>query len=298
MITINENSYIIFALIASISFAVSQILNKLLSKHSIDNSDSLFTYFMIASFTFGLVLIPFVDFTFPTIAMLKYLLGATSLLILGFYFFYKGIFTADATTFSPLFMLQAGMIGILAYVFLGERFPLSNYLWLILLIFGTLLVSFQEKMTIKKFFSRGVVFILLMQVVHSISNIFVGFSLRTISPIQLLFYEYMIVGIFAVFYILIKKPKMNYNFKQVSPMFLSTFITGIGGISLFQAFTQNLTVSSVIASLSSSIVFVFSILASSFAPQLLEHHTYKVYIIRGIGLVIILIGAAGITLSK
>jgi hypothetical protein len=120
--------------------------------------------------------------------------------------------------------------------------------------------------------------------------------LTFVSPVQLLFWEYLLIEVIAIVFWVIKRPKMNYAFPQVWPMFLSSYIVGIGVISLFSAYAQNLTVSSVIGLLSSPIVFLISILASRFSPQLLEHHSAKVYFIRAIGLIIILIGAVKISL--
>ena len=88
---------------------------------------------------------------------------------------------------------------------------------------------------------------------------------------------------------------MNYQLSQIGPMFLSSYVVGIGVISLFSAYAQNLTVSSVIGLLSSPIAFVISILASKYSPQLLEHHSPKTYLVRALGLLVILLGAVQIT---
>jgi len=69
--------------------------------------------------------------------------------LIGYYLFFTGIFMTDASSFAPLFQLQAGFAGKLAFLFLDERFLLSNYLWMILHILGTILVSYHEKMTVK-----------------------------------------------------------------------------------------------------------------------------------------------------
>lgn len=290
-------SYIIYALVAAFCFGVSQILNKLLSKHSINNSESLMAYFMMATFVFGLFLVPFVPLTIPTLYQLLLMFVATSAFLLGYYLFYKGIFTADASTFAPLFQLQAGLIAFLAFLFLGERFPLQNYFWMALLVIGTILVLYNEKMSLKNFITKGVAFILGMQVLHAVSNLFVGFILKEVSSLQLLFWEDMMIGILLVLFLVAKKPKLKYPVSQVYPMFISSFVVGLGVIALFEAFAQNLTISSVIGLLSAPMVFVVSLLASKISPTFLEHHSTKVYVVRGVGLLVILLGAYKITTS-
>lgn len=290
-------NYLFFAFLAAVCFAVGQILNKLLSKHSIDNKDTMMAYFMLSTFSFGVVLLPFVPLTIPSIEALKLIVVIASTVLLGYYSFFSGIFDTDASSFAPLFQLQAGLVGILAFIFLGERFPIQNYFWMGLLIIGAILVSIDEKMTIKSFFNKGMALILLMQVFHAIANLFVGFTLKQLTPIQILFWENMMIGLICLVFILIKKPKMNLKIAKAAPMFLSSFVIGIGIISIIRAFSENLTISSVIGLLSAPIVFVVSLLASKFSPTFLEHHPTKVYLIRGAGLLVILLGAYRIALG-
>jgi drug/metabolite transporter (DMT)-like permease len=290
-------NYMFFAFVAAVCFATSQIINKLQSKHSIDNKDSMMAYFMLTTFSFGIILLPFVPFTFPSFALLELMGIAVGTFLLGYYFFFTGVFDADASSFAPLFQIQAALVGFLAFVFLGERFPAQNYLWMIALVLGAIFVSFNEKMTPKSFLNKGILFILLMQLCHAISNLFVGFTLKQLTPIQFLFWEDMMIGVVCLLFVLIKRPKMKYKATEIAPMFLSSYIVGIGVIALFNAFTQNLTISSVIGLLSAPIVFVVSLIASKFSPKFLEHHTPKVYLIRGIGLLIILLAAYKITVG-
>jgi drug/metabolite transporter (DMT)-like permease len=283
-------NYLFFAFIAAICFSLSQVINKLLSKHTIGNTDSLMAYFMLSTFTFGLFLIPFVPLSIPSADILLLATGAIIFFLIGYYCFFRGIFHADASTTAPLFQIQAALVGFLAYIFLGERFPAANYIWMIIILCGAILVSFDEKMTPKSFFNRGIVLVLFMQLFHAVSNTITGLTLERLTPIQVLFWENMITGFFCCLFILIRKPKMNYTIHQVAPMFLNNAIVGLGVLALFQAYTSNLTISSVIGLLSAPIVFIIGFIASSISPAFLEHHPPKVYIARGIGLLIILFG--------
>jgi drug/metabolite transporter (DMT)-like permease len=214
---------------------------------------------------------------------------------IGYYLFYTGIFQADASTFAPLFQLQGGLIAMLAFLFLGERFPLTNYLWISLLIIGAVLVTIDESMKLKSLLKKGVLLILLMQVFHAISNLFVGLTLKYIGPVEILFMQYLALGVILIPFYLAVKPRLKYSVKSLSPLFLASCISAVGAIFLFKAFQTNLTVSSAISLLNAPIVFIISVLASSFFPQLLEHHSRKVYILRAVGLLIILLGAFKLT---
>ena len=287
--------YVIFSLLAAVSFAISSLLNKLTSKHSINNKNSLMALFLIFSFILGLLLFPFINISFPPIQAIKPLIINTLTFSFGYYLFYNGIFSTDASSFAPLFQLQSGLIAVLAFLFLGERFPSADYLWLGLLFIGAIIVTVDESMSLKSFLKRGVLSILAMQLLHAISNLFVGITLKYLTPVEILFWQYLILGfLFTPFY-LITKPRLRYSVKKLSPLFLASTLSSLGAIFLFKAFTSNLTISSTIAMLSTPLIFVISVIASKFFPQLLEQHSRKVYLVRSIGLAFILLGAYKIT---
>jgi drug/metabolite transporter (DMT)-like permease len=196
-----------------------------------------------------------------------------------------------------LFQLQAVLIALLAYIFLNERFPIQNYLWATLLVAGSVLVSIDEKMSIKTFFKPGIILILVMQLFHAGSNLFIGFTLQNINFIQVSFWANLIIAISFFPFILITKPKLKYSLKNVSPVLLATTISNFGALFLFKAFEENLTITSVIALLNAPLVFTISVLASKYLPTLIEHHSAKVYVIRGTGLIITLIAAYKIVIS-
>ena len=182
-------SYILLSFLAASFFALSLVFNKFVSKHKIDNKNSLMVYFMFASFLFSLILFPFTSHIIPGFDILLNIFIATTTFLVGYYLFFLGISDTDASVVAPLFQLQAVIVAILAFLFLGERFPVSNYFWITLIVSGVVLVSLDEKTNIKSFFKKGVIFILLMQLLHGVSNLFVGFSLQSVNFIDMLFWE-------------------------------------------------------------------------------------------------------------
>lgn len=283
-------NYIFFALLAAICFATSSLISKFISKHRIPKPDSLFvlTLFLVLP---NIILIPFlspIQFSTPAIApLVLYSLFFT----LGLYFFTKGIYLIDASVAGPLFQVQSGLIVILAAIFLNEKLSTQNYLWIALLLVGAILVTLNEKMSLKSFLQTGVVFILIMQVLHAISNIFVRFALTSINPFNVIFFGYILHALFAGTYTLIKKPILKFPSNTILLLYFRGAVQFIGATSLFYAFQQNVSISSTLGLLSAPIVFIVSVIASKFYPKLLEHHSAKVYLIRGLGLVMILFGA-------
>lgn len=75
-------------------------------------------------------------------------------------------------------------------------------------------------------------------------------------------------------------------------MVISGFFTVSSLALLFTAFQNNLTISLVISNfLVPIIVLALTFLASAFKPNLLEHHRPQIYLVRTIGVSLILAGA-------
>lgn len=289
--------YIFFSFIAAVGFAFSGVVNKFISKHAIKERWPFLFYYYLTFFPFVLII--------PFIAKLQTPAGNWSNLFLYSLFFFLGnicfftaVFKIDASVLAPFFQLQSAFIAILAFLFLGERFPLLNYMWIGLILIGAVLVSLDERMHIKTFFQRAIFLIIFMQIFYAISNLYAGFALKAMDFWNLTFWT-TLISAFIVLAIVpsLAKFKLKASFKQVKPVILSNFFSFIAVISLFAAFQTNLTISSAISLLSSPIILGITILASRFRPELLEHHTSRVYLVRGIGVLLILFGAMRISLS-
>jgi len=252
---------------------------------------------MFASFLFALVLFPFTSKMIPNANTFLNIFIATTTFLVGYYLFFIGISDTDASVFAPLFQLQAALVAVLAFFFLGERFPITNYFWIGTIIIGVILVSADEKIKLKSFLKKGIIFILAMQLFHAISNLFVGFSLQGVGFIDMLFWEYIIVGVYSIPFYFVFKPRVKYPMKSLFHFGIATYLSSIGALFLFKAFEQNLTISSTISFMSSPIVFMISIIASRFKPELLEHHNAKIYLVRALGVVFILFGALKLSLN-
>ncbi len=289
--------YTVLSLITATLFAANQILTKLLTKHSVKNAEALTLFSFLGLLIFGVCLAPFTPLLVLTPKLVVMICFAAATFSSGFYLLLKGMQTVDVSAVSPLFVLQSGLIGIWAFIFLGERFPLENYLWLGLMLVGAVLVSVNDKLSLKAFMAPGVLFILATQVLHSLSNLTVSFIIKEIPVMSFLFWQYVVIGCFAVVGLYKTKSYAQYAPKQVGLTILPVFIMGVGVISLFTAYTQNVTVSSVLSLMTAPLVLIFSIGASAFAPQLLEHHPPKVYAVRAVGLAIILLSVLKVAMG-
>lgn len=290
-------SYILLSVVAAVLFGLDGLLNKFTTKHKINNHNSMMFYFCAFSFIYAFVLLPLVkSLSIPAPAILP-LVSLSLAFLAGAYCFYAGIYSTDASSFAPFFQLQTVFIVILAYVFLGERFPVSNYLWITLVLLGAMVVGVEESFKWRAVFHKGFFLLFAMQVLHAFSNLFVGMALNYIDPYQILFWEYLLMGLFLIPFYLMTRPPLNFSLKSLLPLAIASWSSSTGAVFLYKAFETNLTLSSVISLLTAPFVLIVTIIASRFRPDLLEHHTRKVYLVRVLGLVIILVGVLKISLG-
>lgn len=288
-------NYILLSFLAAVSFALAGVFNKYASKHAIKERWPLLFYYYATFFPFVLFIPLFAKVHIPTGSWLTLLLYSL-FFFLGNICFFTAIFKTDASVFASFFQLQAAFIAILAFIFLGERFPLTNYLWIGLILVGAILVSLDERLTLKTFFQRAVFLIIVMQFFYAVSNLYAGFALKAMNFWNLTFWSTLVsASLTFVFIPPLAKFKLKVSFNQLKPLFTMNFFSFIGVISLFAAFRTNLTISSTISLLTAPIVLLISIILSKFRPEFIEHHTGKVYIIRTVAVVLIILGALKIS---
>jgi len=289
--------YIFFSLLAALGFALNGLIQKFTSKHRISDPWTLLFYSYVTYVPFLLFYPIIFNIRFPSSELIFIFLYAL-MFTLGNIFFMNAIYKIDASTFAPFFQLQSAFVAVLAFVFLGERFPAQNYLLIFLMIVGSILVTIDEKMSIKTYFKIGIALIVLQQIFHAASNIFAGFALRSMDSFTFIFWGDLLGSIMVVLIaLLLGKIRLRVSFSQIKPLIFSGFFSLIGATALFIAFKTNVTISSAISLLTSPIVLITTIVSSKFKPELLEHHPKNVYLIRGSGVLLILIATIKLSMG-
>lgn len=285
--------FVVLSFIAASCFATSGVIEKFASKHVITSRWPLLFWYYAAFIPFVLIIPLIAHIAIPqTAQQWLYIAAYSSLFLIGNICFFIAIFQTDASVFSPLFQLQAAFLAMLSYAFLGERFAGGNYFWMVLMFVGAMLVSLDERFTIRAFFQRSILLIIAMQVFHAGSNLFAGFLLRFLDFWNVLWWT-TIVSTLSVFLFTFfaNGLQVKVSWRQLRPMVLTNAVTFIGAAALFRAFAENVTLSGAISLLSGPITFIITLVASKVKPGLLEHHTGLVYGIRGLGIFLTVAGA-------
>jgi uncharacterized membrane protein len=286
--------YVIFSVLAALLFSLSGLISKYVSKHCIHDSWALLFYADLAFVPFLLLLPAFFPVSLPRQGWGFIALYAVTFFA-GHLLFIRAIYRLDASTFAPFFQLQSGLIAVLAFLLLGERFAPSNYLFLAFMLAGAVVVTLDERMSMRSFFQSATLLIVLQQLLHAFSNICAGFALRSMNSFTFLFWGDLLVSLLALAAApLAGVSRLRVRAAQVRPLFAAGLLSVSGAVLFFTAYESNVTLSSALALLSAPIILLLTVVSSVWRPELLEHHGAKVYLLRAIGVAMILGGALGI----
>lgn len=280
--------FYIFAWIASIGYGLEIIVIKLVNKHL---SANLWVFNFLWNFLVLLLIVPFAianHATLPTqwsnviIAGVLYAVAGITYVI--------NLSKLDVSVFAPLFNFRTVFAVILAAIFLHERLS-PEQLFLIAIIFiGGLFVSTDERFSIKTFFDKRIFYSLLMMVIIALEAIYTNKSINELG----FWTASLWITIIAQGILLFTWPKFGKDFKKIgSKEFSATLLAAsLGVVAVLasnKAFAENIGISAAIISLPISMIIAFSF--SVFAPQLLEKHTVKVYVVRFTAAVVMILAA-------
>ncbi|TSC65803.1 MAG: S-adenosylmethionine uptake transporter [Candidatus Doudnabacteria bacterium Gr01-1014_77] len=270
-------SFYIFAWIASIAYGLEVVIVKLVNKHL---SPNLWVFNFIWNFLILLLIVPFAianHATLPT-EWLNVIMAGLLYAIAGITYV-TSLSKLDVSVFTPLFSFRTVFAVILAAIFLNERLN-PEQLYLIAIIFiGGLFVSTDESFSIRTFFNKKIFYALLMMAIIALEAIFANKSINELGFWTASLWIALIAQVILIF----TWPKFGKDLKKIGLKEFGATLLGaltgvVGVLASNKAFAENIGVSAAIISLPISMIIAF--LFSVFAPQLLEKHTIKVYVVR------------------
>ncbi len=285
-------SYIYLSLFAATAFALANLATKFSSKHAIADQPVLLFYYYLTLVPFLLIIPIFFEVNVPPSSAWPAVWLYGLIFFIGNIFSVLAIYRFDSSTFAAFTQLRPAFVGLLAFWFLGEQFPLADYWLLGLMLIGAVLTALDERMQIKNLLRSAVLLLIGLQLIHALAQLFAGLALQSMNSFTILFWGNLVSCIFALLLIPWLGQRLRIRFVQVRPMLISGFFTVASLALLFTAFQSNLTLSSAISKLTMPvIVLTLTFLASLLKPELLEHHPPRVYLVRAFGISLIMAGA-------
>ena len=283
-------SYIFLTLLAALFYSFGGISGKIATKHKISNLFSLLFWLNITA----LIFVPFlwiksgqIQNPFHLSFLIFILFFATASALMWWV-----LYNMDVSIFQSLFSAQSIFVTILAFFMLGEKFSAIVYIAIALMILGGFFISYDEKSKLKAVFNKNILLMVLVILLFAFSDIFAKKVLNAgLDPWN--FKAWSLVGLAIIFipsYFFAKK-EIKISFNQVSPLLLNNFFNIVAHVAIYYAFLSNVTISQALAMFGSFFTLIITSIASKLYPKWLEHHSAKVYLIRSVGGIFLVISA-------
>lgn len=286
-------NYIWFAWITAVFYSASGLVGKFASNHKIKNR-------WLYSFVWSLIVV-ILSCTAALYFGISRPTHWSSLVVAGFFsaltalMYTFAIYVLDVSVLSSLYSFRAPMSVLLGAIFFRESLTLYQLILIGILTIGGMVVSVDERMSVRSFFRKPVAFALLMIALSSVYNALVK-NAAALNPYwtTVFWYNFFTQVFFlpAIPFFWKELPKIH--LRDYTHVVLSGVLAGIGGLTVISAITGNLGITMAILTL--PLTLIAAMVLSHFAPTLLETHTKKVYSIRLVAAIVMF--AAALALSK
>lgn len=288
-------SWIIFSILAALSLAIVNILDKFILTKWIKNPTLLIMLLgivgIVVSFFIwivrGLSGLSFFNMALALIASIFYLL--TNL------FYFKVTQTQEISRIAPLLRLTPFFVLIFAYFFFGETFGFLKYLGIAFLIIGSLLICIKG--SVKLSFGKSLWFTMIAVISSAVSTIITKHLLHYADFWTI--FAYLRIGVFVVLI-----PVFYWNFsnliltvkkqgkKIIWLLSLNELLLLLSVLFVTVALSQNsATLTTALFSIHPFFVLLFAIILSKFYPHIIKEKIKKADIILKItAIVLIFIG--------
>ena len=229
-----------------------------------------------------IVLFGNVYFEFPW-TLLSVLNGL--ILYTSFILYNKAMMFEEASKIVPLIFLNPIFVLPLAVVFLNEILNPVKYLGVILLTTSAILISYKKTEDKRYEFSRALPLMLILDLLLACCNIIAKYTLNFIDYWS--FFHWSAIGGFIGGGLLLLSRYHRENFKRdiskikIDSVFLMLFILGfviyfIATIFFYKAMSlQYISIIAVIPSIQPFVVFIYTLILSTFAPNYLSEKIDK-----------------------
>ena len=280
--------FILFAWGASLLYGFYNVFGKLTTKYAIKN---IWLFSFLYTFFATLITLPIAIFNNVGLPSAWGNLVISAVINALFTIFYAlAISKLDVTVIGPLFNFRLAFSVLLSITILNEVVPGVNFLFIGIILIAGLFVSLDEKFTFKSFFTKSILYGVLMAFFLALHGVFINKAVAEAGYWETnLFGPFITLIILAFTFPLFKTDIQKITLKSTGGLFAMSLCLAFGDILANKAYSDNVSLSTAIISLPMSMIIVFVL--AVFKPDLLEKHTLKIYIIR-FGAALIMIVAA------
>lgn len=269
-------SFQFFAWLSSISSGISILSTKITSKHLIKNPWH-FNFLMMASISVVTICVSiYSGARFPAFLVPVVLAGITSGLISVAFVF--AIYHLDISVLAPLFSFRTFFGLIFGTVLLHEVISRQDIFFILIIFVAGFFVTFDQKLKLRSFFQKGILYALCMTAGLGIFGVFVQIAIRE-NGFWTASCGISIVALITILpTVLLAKEPLRITRMSLYAIAVITLFDTISRLASQKAYAENYTISQAIVSLPISMFFVF--ILSQIKPQFLESHPLSVYLVR------------------
>lgn len=304
--------YFYLAVSATLCYAIGAVYSKMFMEY-IQNPVLL----MIYQFTINLIVV-FIVFVvlfilgtdFSTLFNLEdfVILTISSILIfLGVVTFYYGLNIGNVSVATVVLSSRVLFVIPLGILFLNEIYSTAIYFWIIIIVIGIILVSWQKGLPIKDvFLLKGTIYYILTNIFWAVANSLITFLHNDVHFVAIILLRLIVLT--SLIFIFAPKLNTSFNYKPLDKKFNKKFailsfflvlILFLGDLQYIYALGESVTITEAIGSLQGLFAFII-VLGLSWFPffknGLKEPLDKYTLVVRILGMVLATIGTLAIAI--
>jgi len=290
--------WFVFALIAPVMWAMSNIIDKIMFNRYVKNPFSYQVILQVTNTPVAILFLLFVPISVDIFSLIGILYGGFLAIVSVFY--NKALMKEEVSRVMAIFYTNPIFVLLLAVIFLGESLSLTKYLGVALLVSSAILASYKMMKGKSRFQLGAVIFILIFGLSWAAGNVLSKWAFNYTSYLSFLFWT--IVGAIIVgFSFLIPENIRKDFFADVRRMGragwgfrgFATIVYYTGLISFYTAISIGfVSLVGAIPSIQPFLVFLYSLFFSIFLPNVIKEEISRYNILtKLLAVILIFIGS-------
>ncbi len=287
--------WIILTLTAAFIWAISSLFDKFILSHELKDP-------LLATAISGIIATPI--FLIPALLLKSPILISFNLILItffagvfaaiAFYFYLMAVKRAEISRVISFLSITPIFVIFFAFVFLGERLTSLNYFGIVLLVFGSFLISVKKNHDSEYQISKAFFIILLSSLFYALRDVIIKFTYLSISVWSAMFWLGLGICFVSVFMFIKHHPHLRKKaVKGVKHLIFIRIISSFSLLIFLIAISLGpVSLVSALVKLQILLVFAGTLILSRFHPHILkEKITVSILIQKAMAIIAILAGA-------
>lgn len=288
--------WIILTLISAFLWALSSLFDKFILSHELKDP-------LLAATVSGIVSMPI--FVLPALLLKSTILISFNLILItffagifamiAFYFYLVAVRREEISRVTSFLSITPIFVLFFAFVFLGERLSSLNYFGIILLVFGSFLISLKKNTSSKYRFHQAFLILIFASMFYALRDVIMKFASINVSVWSSMFW--LGLGIFFTSIFMFSKHHPHLKKKSIKGIKHLIFVRIVTSFSLLIFLVAvslgEVSLVSALAKLQILLVLVGTLILSRFHPHILkEKITSSILIQKVVAIIAILAGTS------